>query len=44
VVSIPWDCPPTRIENLTEMNWVLPASTEVRDNYNERFKRVTGET
>jgi hypothetical protein len=41
-VSIPWDCLPTMIENLNEMKWVLPAYTDGKDNYNERFKRVTG--
>ena len=42
-VSIPWDCLPTMIENLKDMKWVLPSYTEGRDNYNERFKRVTGQ-
>lgn len=30
------------VENLNEMKWVLPAYTDGKDNYNERFKRVTG--
>jgi uncharacterized protein (DUF169 family) len=41
IVSVPWDCLPTMVENLGEMPWVLPAYGEGRDNYNERFKRVT---
>lgn len=40
-VSIPYDVLSTMIENLKEMNWVLPSYTEGRDNYNERFKRET---
>jgi uncharacterized protein (DUF169 family) len=42
-VSVPWDCLPTMLENLEEMTWVLPSYTEGRDNYSERFDRVTGE-
>jgi uncharacterized protein (DUF169 family) len=42
-ISIPWDCLPTMVENLKDMKWVLPSYTEGRDNYNERFKRVTGQ-
>jgi uncharacterized protein (DUF169 family) len=44
VVSIPWDCLPTMIENLNDMAWVLPAYTDGRNGYNERFKRVTSHT
>jgi len=44
VVSVPWDCLPTMVENLNEMAWVLPAYTDGRDGYNERFKRVAGHT
>ena len=43
VVSIPFDCMPTMMENLKTMKWVLPAFTEGRDNYNERFKRETSD-
>ncbi|MBN1628372.1 MAG: DUF169 domain-containing protein [Thermoleophilia bacterium] len=42
-VSIPWNSLVTVIENLESMKWVLPSYTEGRDNYNERFKRVTGQ-
>jgi len=41
-VSVPWDCLPTMIENLTEMKWVLPSYEDGRDNYSKRFDRVTG--
>jgi len=44
VVSIPWDCLPTMVKNLNEMAWILPACTDGRDGYHERFKRVTGHT
>lgn len=40
-VSIPFDVLLLMIANLNEMKWVLPAYTEGRDNYNERFKRET---
>lgn len=43
VVSIPWDALPTMIENLQEMPWVLPAYLDGKDEYNARFKRVTGQ-
>lgn len=42
-VSIPFDVLLLMINNLSEMKWVLPAYTEGRDNYNERFKRETGD-
>ena len=41
-VSVPWDALPTMVENLKEMPFVLPAYEDGRDNYSERFKRVTG--
>ena len=41
-VSVPWDALPTMVENLQEMPFVLPAYEDGRDNYSERFKRVTG--
>jgi uncharacterized protein (DUF169 family) len=44
VVSIPWDCLPTMIDNLKEMKWVLPSYAEGREKYSERFKRVTGQS
>ena len=40
-VSIPFDVLLLMMANLNEMKWVLPAYTEGRDNYNERFKRET---
>jgi hypothetical protein len=40
-VSIPFDVLLLMVNNLNEMKWVLPAYTEGRDNYNERFKRET---
>ena len=33
---------PTMVENLQEMPFVLPAYEDGRDNYSERFDRVTG--
>ena len=42
IVSVPWDALPTMVENLKEMPFVLPAYEDGRDNYSERFKRVTG--
>lgn len=42
-VSVPWDCLPTMVENLQQMKWVLPAYEDGRDNYSDRFDRVTGE-
>jgi uncharacterized protein (DUF169 family) len=43
-VSVPWDCLPTMVENLTEMKWVLPAYEDGRENYTKRFERITGAT
>ena len=43
-VSIPFDVLLLMMANLNEMKWVLPAYTEGRDNYNERFKRETSST
>jgi uncharacterized protein (DUF169 family) len=43
-VSIPFDVLMLMMANLNEMKWVLPAYTEGRDNYNERFKRETSNT
>ena len=43
-VSIPFDVLILMMANLNEMKWVLPAYTEGRDNYNERFKRETSNT
>ncbi len=41
LLSIPWDLLPSMIENLQDMEWVLPDYTEGRDAHNERFKRIT---
>ncbi len=41
VVSVPWDALPTMVENLEVMPFVLPSYEDGRDNYSERFKRVT---
>jgi uncharacterized protein (DUF169 family) len=40
VVSIPWDCLPTMVENLAKMNWVPAPYAEGRDQSSERFERI----
>ncbi|MBC8274915.1 MAG: DUF169 domain-containing protein [Chloroflexi bacterium] len=40
LISIPWDLLTGIVENLQDMEWVLPEYTETRDEHNETFKRI----
>ncbi len=42
IVSIPYNLIKLIIDNLHEMTWVLDAYKDTREEYTERFKRVTG--
>ncbi|MCX6009414.1 MAG: DUF169 domain-containing protein, partial [Chloroflexi bacterium] len=41
VISLPWDLLPGMVENLQDMEWVIPQFKESRDEHNETFKRIT---
>jgi uncharacterized protein (DUF169 family) len=40
IISIPWDLFPTMIENLSDMDWVLPEYQRTRDENSEEFKKL----
>ena len=40
LISIPWNLLPTMIENLQDMDWVLPEYKGTRDENSERFKKL----
>ena len=40
LISIPWDSLPSIVENLQDMEWVIPQFKETRDEHNETFKRI----
>ncbi len=40
VISLPWDLLPGMVENLQDMEWVLPEFKETRDEHNETFKKI----
>lgn len=40
VISLPWDLVRSIVENLQDMEWVLPEFKETRDEHNETFKRI----
>ena len=40
LISIPYHWIPTIVQNLKEMEWVLPSYTEGREKFYEREKRV----
>ncbi len=42
LISIPYDLLPSMVENLQDMEWVLPAYTEGRDEHNRKFKEEIG--
>jgi len=41
LISIPYDLLPMMIENLQDMEWVLPEYTEGRDEHSKSFKKLT---
>ena len=43
LISIPWDLLPTMIENLQDMEWVLPEYKRTRDENSEGFIRLAEE-
>jgi uncharacterized protein (DUF169 family) len=40
VVSVPWDCLPTMLENLSKMKWVPASYAESREKNIERFEQI----
>jgi uncharacterized protein (DUF169 family) len=40
VISLPWDLVRSIVENLQDMEWVLPEFKGTRDEHNETFKRI----
>ena len=40
LISIPWNLLPTMIENLQDMDWILPEYKGTRDENSERFKKL----